>query len=298
MNVVETSALRKSYSGTEILHGIELCVPCGSLYGFLGPNGAGKSTTIRILLGLLRPSDGEARVFGQDAWTDGPSLRARVGYLPGDVRFYGGLTGKATLDFLAHARGVDVRAEIVRLADRFGLDLSKRVRSYSRGMKQKLGLIQAMMHKPDLLILDEPTVSLDPLNSEALYAELREHSQAGRTILFSSHILSEVEALCDWVAILRDGLIIEQDRIDALRTRAVRRVEIKLKHAEACGAFPQGLRVIRHRDGRVIGGWTGPITNLLHWLNNAPVEDVIITPPDLEDLFLAYYSNSEGRGGL
>ena len=250
VDAVVTQGLRKRYGPHEVLHGIDLRVPSGSLYGFLGPNGAGKTTTIRVLLGLLRASGGKAQVLGRDSWRGGSGLRAAVGYLPGDVRFYDHLTGRATLRFMNAARGGESGEEIRRLAEAFDLILDKRVRDYSRGMKQKLGLIQALMHRPDLLVLDEPTVSLDPLVREALFAELRGVAREGRTVLFSSHTLGEVERLCDWVGILRDGRLIEQQRIEALRARAMRRVEILFAGGAGEGRkLPEGLRISSRADG-------------------------------------------------
>src|SRR5262249_17497329 len=184
---------------------------------------AGKTTAIRIMVGLLRASAGSARLFGRDCWSDGPSLRAEVGYLPGELHLYEALTGRATLEFLAEARRRDCAGEVRRLAQLFDLDLDRRVRGYSRGMKQKLGLIQALMHRPRLLILDEPTSGLDPLMRRCLFDELRSVAAEGRTVLFSSHTLSEVDELCDEVAVLRQGRLVETERIDVLRARAPRR---------------------------------------------------------------------------
>jgi ABC-2 type transport system ATP-binding protein len=291
MDAVATHALRKSYGPREVLHGIDLRVPAGSLFGFLGPNGAGKTTTIRILLGLLRASGGEAMVLGQDSWRRGPSLRAGVGYLPGDARLYDHLTGRATLDFFSAARRVRAAHEIKRLADAFDLDLDRRVRDYSRGMKQKLGLIQAMMHRPKLLVLDEPTIALDPLVRHTLHEELQRVAGEGRTVLFSSHTLSEVEDLCDWVGILRAGRLIEQQKIAELRARALRHVEIVFADgAQLPAQLPNGLTVTRRSPTRLAGRWIGPTPELLAWLASCPVKDVIIAPPDLEDLFLHYYA--------
>ncbi len=291
MSPILVRELRKRYGAVEVLHGIDLAVPRGSLYGFLGPNGAGKTTLIRILLGLLRANGGEAQVFGEDAWRHGPRLRARIGYLPGDVRFYPGLTGRAMLDYFARTRGVDARREIRRLADAFELDLDKRVRNYSRGMKQKLGLIQALMHAPELLILDEPTTALDPLMQGVLYSELRAFAGRDGTVLFSSHTLSEVEELCDQVAILRSGRVIEQERIEVLRGRAVRRIEMQFaRDVQRCDP-PAGLRLLHEQNGRVCAAWSGPMEPLLSWLARNRVTDLTIAPPDLEQLFLAYYSD-------
>ncbi len=290
MEPVTTRELRKSYGRREVLHGVDLRVPAGALYGFLGPNGAGKTTVIRILLGLLRASGGHARVLGKDAWSEGPELRAQVGYLPGDIRWYGGMTGRATLRFFDRVRRTDSRKEVMRLADAFHLDLGQKVRGYSRGMKQKLGLIQALMHKPQLLILDEPTVSLDPLVSETVYAELRTVADEGRTVLFSSHTLSEVDQLCDWVSIVRDGHLIEQSPIAELRARALRHVEIVFADDGVPERTPQGLSVARTEGSRMIATWSGPMTDLLTWLACTRLRDVTIAPPDLEDLFMTYYN--------
>ncbi|MFQ5804854.1 MAG: ABC transporter ATP-binding protein [Phycisphaerae bacterium] len=292
MAAIVTEDLCKRFGSHEVLQRVNLRVPLASRFGFLGPNGAGKTTTIRILLGLLRASAGAARVLDEDAWQNGPPIRRQVGYLPGEVRFYDGLTGRATLNFLNAARGASSHNEIKRLTRRFDLDLDKRVRDYSRGMKQKLGLIQALMHRPQLLILDEPTVSLDPLIREVLYEELRNVTAEGRTVLFSSHTLSEVEELCDEVAILRDGRLIEQEKIEVLRQRAVRRVEILLAEGQPASDPPPQLRVLHRSDASVSGTWSGPIDALLAWLARSPVRDVTIAPPDLEHLFLAYYSHS------
>lgn len=292
MDAISTDQLRKSYQSCEVLHGIDLRVPTGALYGFLGPNGAGKTTTLRILLGLLRASGGKVSVLDRDPWRDGAALRADIGYLPGELRLYDRLTGRATLAFFDSARGRDSRGEISRLADALDLDLMKRVRYYSRGMKQKLGLMVAMAHRPQLLILDEPSMSLDPLVREVLLAELRQAAGEGRTVLFSSHSLSEVEQLCDWVAIVREGRLVEQSRIETLRAKALRRVEIVLGAHRADGPVPDGFRVLRRSESRMVGSWPGPVAPLLSWLAGQQLKDVTISPPDLEDLFLAYYSES------
>jgi ABC-2 type transport system ATP-binding protein len=293
MDALCTHNLCKSYGPHEVLHKANLRVPTGCLFGFLGPNGAGKTTTIRILLGLLRASAGRAEVLGRDAWTEGPRLRAKVGYLPGEVRLYDHLTGRATLAFMDAARGGGATQEIKRLVDRFDLDLGKRVRDYSRGMKQKLGLIQAMVHRPELLILDEPTIALDPLVRQTLFEELRSVARDGRTVFFSSHTLSEVEELCHEVAILRDGWVIEQNRIDVLRAHALRRVEILLEPGTSpTRPPPTGLQISQQADTRIAGTWQGPVAPLVSWLAAQPLRDVTIAPPHLEDLFLTYYAEA------
>lgn len=292
MIAIESQKLRKSYGDYKALHGIDLTVPTGSLFGFLGPNGAGKTTAIRILLGLLRATDGVARILDQDPWRDGPSLRAHIGYIPGDIRLYPNMTGRDTLCFFDRARRRNSSDEIDRLSTAFDLDLGKRVRAYSKGMKQKLGLIQALMHRPQLLILDEPSSGLDPLVQATLQSELRSAATRGQTVLFSSHTLKEVQDLCDRVAILRNGNLIEQDAIDTLRNRAIRRVEITF---DGNGSIPDklidGFTVINRTDRQLAGSWTGPLPRLMHWLANQPIADVTIAPPDLEDLFMTYYAD-------
>jgi ABC-2 type transport system ATP-binding protein len=290
MLAVETHDLCKAYGTLQVLHDLRLRVPEGSLFGFLGPNGAGKTTTLRILLGLLRATRGRASVLGQDAWDAGPRLRREVGYLPGDPRFYEGMTGRDMLRFFDRARGGGAAAEMGRLIERLALDPLKRVRDYSKGNKQKLGLIQAMMHRPRLLLLDEPTNALDPLVRQTLIEELRAVVADGRTVLFSSHTLSEVEELCDRVLILREGRIIEDDTVDGLRKRAVRRVEVAFR--EPCRtAPPAGLHVARQDDHLLTGSWVGELGPLLDWLAQLRPRDVSISTPSLEDLFLAYYNS-------
>jgi ABC-2 type transport system ATP-binding protein len=291
MTAIKVEQLCKSYGHQQVLHNVDLSVGRGKLVGFLGPNGAGKTTTIRILLGLLASNSGIAEIFGQNCKTHGKRLRAEVGYLPGDVHFYPNLTGRATLKFFANARRKPAADEIVRLAKVFNLELDKTVRRYSTGMRQKLGLIQALMHKPKLLILDEPTSGLDPLIRKSVFEELRNVVREGRTVLFSSHSLDEVEELCDEVVILRDGRIVEHQKIETLRARALKRVEITFKGNRLSPAsFPDRLQVLHQEDGKVHGTWTGEMEALLTWLRDYPVHDLIIEKPDLNDLFITYYA--------
>lgn len=290
MNIIETRRLAKSYGPIHALAGIDLRVAKGAIFGFLGPNGAGKTTAMRILVGLLRPTSGSAAIFGHDAVSKSTEVRRRIGYLPGDVRLYEWMTGRRFLDFCDAVRGNGAEREIDRLRERFDLNIDRRIRDYSRGMKQKLGLIAALMHQPELLILDEPTTALDPLVQQTLYDELRAAAAQGRTILFSSHTLSEVELLCDHVAIIRRGQIIEDSSIDALRRRAVRRVSLRLHDKDSKTlALPDGAHPHESIDGTINVSWSGSIDRLTSWLASIPLEDVTIGPPDLEDLFAAYY---------
>jgi len=296
MDAIVTTNLRKCYGWRAALCRLNLRVRAGGLFGFLGPNGAGKTTTIRLLLGLLRPTSGQATVLGRDVWCEGPRLRASVGYLPGDVRFYDGLTGRATLRFLNAARGGGTWGEVLRLTRELDLDLDRRVRDYSRGMKQKLGIIAALMHRPQLLVLDEPTTALDPLMQMALYDELRRVAADGRTVLLSSHALAEVEELCDEVAILRSGELIEQERVDVLRQRAARHVELRFRAGAApTDGLPEGLVVQDRTERQLHGTWRGATEPLVAWLAQNPVEEVTIAPPDLDHLFLTYYAQAPAQ---
>jgi ABC-2 type transport system ATP-binding protein len=290
MHPIELQHLTKRYGELHALADVNLQVPQGAIFGFLGPNGAGKSTAIRILLGLLRATDGHGRILGMDCSRQATKIHRRVGYLPGDIRLYEWMRGRAFLQYCNDARGGGHEAEIARLRERFELDAERKIGEYSRGMKQKLGLIQAMLHRPEILILDEPTTALDPLVQQTLYEELREVSRAGRTVLFSSHTLSEVEQLCDRVAIIRAGRIIENNTIEALRTRALRRIEFRLKggHLEQ-DKVPEGLTLQPGLNGFVSARWRGGVEGLLPWLIQIGIEDLSISPPSLEDLFTEYY---------
>ena len=273
-----------------MLHEVDFSVKPGRLVGFLGSNGAGKTTTIRILLGLIGASSGSTLVFGLPSASAGKTLRREIGYLPGEVHFYSNLSGQATLNFLAAARKVDCRNEIERLAKVLDLDLRKAVRKYSSGMKQKLGLIQALMHKPKLLILDEPTNALDPLIRQSVFAELRQVVAENRTVLFSSHTLGEVEELCDDVVMLRGGKIVENQSIQKMRELAIRRVDaIFVTEDRIPNSLPESLKLLERDSNRISFAWSGSVAELLDWLKTMPLEDVAIGKPSLEDLFLTYY---------
>ena len=298
MNVIETVELGKTYGMTPVLHQVSIHVREGTLVGFLGPNGAGKSTTIRILLGLLSASTGAALIFGKPSGKKGPEIRKEIGYLPGDVHLYTNMTGRAALNFFARARRRDCREEFDRLAETVDLDLSKTIRKYSTGMKQKLGLIQSLMHRPKLLILDEPTNGLDPLVRSALFAELKDVVAEGRTVLFSSHSLSEVEELCDEVIILRNGRVVEQQRIETLKQHALRRVEFEIKSpaSDLELDLPENVTLIKKSGQTVSYTWSGETNDLLTWLGSFDLDDIVIERPDLNDLFMAYYTETTKSG--
>lgn len=290
MSVIELKSVSKLYGRARALDDVTWSVPRGRLMGFLGPNGAGKTTTIRILMGFLRPSHGASRVFGLDAWHDSTKIRARIGYLPGEIRLYPHLNAAQTIRFVARARGSGGGADAERLAEVFDLDLGKRIRNYSSGMRQKLGLILAMMHKPELLILDEPSSGLDPLMQQVLRKELLRVVEKGRTVLFSSHSLPEAEQLCEEVAILRMGRLVASERVSDLRLRAGHRVY--LKFARPDGKLPdppEGLTIKVCTNEEVRARWQGDVGRLMDWLADLPLQDVTVQAADLEDLFIDYY---------
>ena len=292
VTVIAVEQLTKRYGPRVGVADLSLEVSAGSVFGFLGPNGSGKSTTIRTLVGLLRPNGGRARVFGLDCWADGRRVRAEVGYLPGDLRLYSWMTGRAALAIVGRIRGLDLTDAGQALAQRFALDLTVKVRSMSRGMRQKLGLILALAHRPKLLILDEPTSGLDPIMQDRLKECLSELAALGRTVFFSSHSLAEVEDLCDRVAILRNGRLVACESIETLRARAGRRVCIRWERQARVPIplQPPGLLEVKRRsDAQWEASLLGTVPELVRWLANKPIEDLTISKPDLEQVFRGYY---------
>lgn len=290
MHVILTESLTRRYGRRVGVERICLAVPEGSLFGFLGPNGAGKTTAIRVLLGFLRPTEGRASIWGLDCWRDSSRIKAEVGYLPGDLRLYPWMNGFDGLRLFGAIRRRDLLGEGRELAERFGLDLSVKVRKLSRGMRQKLGLILALAHRPRLLVLDEPTASLDPLMQEHLRQHLHALAGQGHTIFFSSHTLSEVEQLCDRIAILRDGRLVAAASLDELRSRSSRQVIVRWGDGAAAAGSPPPFLELKTRDART---WTctlaGPVTELVRWSAMMPIKDLSIGQPDLESLFRTYY---------
>ncbi|MBQ9917621.1 MAG: ABC transporter ATP-binding protein [Microbacterium sp.] len=290
--VIRTVGLRKSYGRTNALDGLDLEVGPGEIHGFLGPNGAGKSTTIRILLGLARATGGTATVFGADPWRDAARLHRRIAYVPGDVNLWPGLSGGEAIDLLARLRGggrtVAYRGERARLLEAFELDPRKKGRSYSKGNRQKVALVAALSVPADLLVLDEPTSGLDPLMEVVFQREVRRARDRGAAVLLSSHILSEVEQVCDRVSIIRAGRIVDDGTLDDLRhlTRT------QVSFADPGGDLPvlPGAHEVARRDGRVhFTVDTAEVASLLPALGAARVASLRIEPASLEELFLRHY---------
>jgi beta-exotoxin I transport system ATP-binding protein len=288
---IATSGLTKDFGSGRGLFGLDLEVRQGEVFGFLGPNGAGKSTTMRLLLDLIRPTDGSARVLGLDSVADSLAIRRRIGFLPGDLALYPKLTGRAVLDYLARLRGGVHPRLRDSLAERFDADLDRPIHELSTGNRQKLGLIQAFMHEPELLILDEPIAGLDPLVQQSFHALLGEVSAQGRTVFLSSHTLSEVERVTQRLAILRQGRVVVVDSLENLRKVAVQRLEIEFAEPVPASAF-QALPGVTGATGNgrtVTVSFAGSADAVV---KAAAAHDVRAIRPgeeDLEDIFLRYY---------
>ena len=289
--IIETEGLTKSYGTHRGIVDVDLEVNPGEVFGFLGPNGAGKTTTIRILLDLIRPTSGHARVFGIESTVDPVAIHRRIGYLPGEFALFDRLTGGETIDYFANLRaGVDPRYQADLIA-RFDLDPSRRFKEYSKGNKQKVGLVVALQHRPDLLVLDEPTAGLDPLVQQTFFELLRETLREGRTAFLSSHILGEVEKSCDRVAIIREGRIVKVDRVEALRDLAHHQVELQFAAPVSPGVFAgiPGVSDVVAEDHRLRMRVTGSIAPVVYAATTFQLVDLVSREPTLEETFLAQY---------
>jgi ABC-2 type transport system ATP-binding protein len=296
--VILTEGLVKRYGRHRGLDGLDLEVQPGEVYGFLGPNGAGKTTTIRLLLDLIRPTQGRATVLGLDPRRDGVALRRRVGYLAGDFVVDGRQTGRELLTYLGNLRGGVPRARIDELAGRLDLDLGRKVKTLSRGNRQKLGVVQAFMHAPELLVLDEPTSGLDPFLQQEFVAMVREASHAGRTVFMSSHVMSEVQQTAHRVGIIREGRLVTVERVETLRERAVRKVEIHFDAPVPAAEFAAlpGVSDLRV-DGAVLRcRLAGRADALVKAAGRHTVVDLLSEEPDLEELFFDYYRHDGEEG--
>jgi ABC-2 type transport system ATP-binding protein len=297
---IEASGLGKRYGRHVALAGVDLRVDRGEVFGLIGPNGAGKTTTMRLLLDLLRPTSGRLRVLGAEPRAGGPGLRRRIGYLPGELRLARRATGRELLEFYARLRGDTPSGQLQELADRLGADLDRRVGTLSKGNRQKLGLVQAFMGAPDLLILDEPTSGLDPLLQQEFLRLVREAHEAGRTVFLSSHVLSEVQQVAGRVGLLAGGRLTHVESVAALRAAAPRRVRLTLPAVEAERALP-ALRALEGLEGATVlaaevpgsqvveARYVGAPAPLLALLAGLPATDVVLAEPDLEEAVIRLY---------
>ena len=299
MTVLRTTELTKKFGIFTALNGVNIEVNQGEVYGFIGPNGAGKSTTIRILLGILKATKGDATIFGQDAWKDAVDIHKRLAYVPGDVNLWPNLTGGEVIDLFVKLRGTNHKNRREELIEKFALDPSKKCRTYSKGNRQKVALVAAFSADADLYILDEPTSGLDPLMERVFQQCVLEAKEAGKSVLLSSHILSEVEKLCDRVGIIRQGEIIESGSLAELRhlTRTHLLVETKQPIAslhELAGVHDieeKGLTFSFHVDSE-------ELDNVMQYVSQFGIVKLESAPPTLEDLFMRHYEETERTSNI
>jgi len=302
-SIIRTEKLTKSYGSHRGIIEVDLSVEQGEVFGFLGPNGAGKTTTIRTLLDLIRPTSGKAYVFGIESSVDPVAIHRRIGYLPGEFALYDRLTGQQTLEYFGNLRGGVDRAYRTSLIERLDLDPSRRFREYSKGNKQKVGLVAALQHRPDLLVLDEPTAGLDPLVQQTFFGILRELIAEGRTAFLSSHILSEVEKSCDRVAIIREGRLVKVDTVEGLRDLAHHQVELRFSGPVPAAEFEglPGVSDVTTDDHVLRLRVSGSITPVVQAAARYDLLDFVSREPSLEETFLAQYGreavevNDHGR---
>ncbi|TQL47377.1 ABC-2 type transport system ATP-binding protein [Homoserinimonas aerilata] len=306
---IETTRLAKRFGRTTALHGIDLAVEQGAVFGLIGPNGAGKTTLMRVLLDLIRPSSGRAAVLGREPRGAGPALRREIGFLPGELRLEGRISGHELLRHYARISGRVAPAAVDVLAERLGLDLGRQVRTLSKGNKQKLGLVQAFMHRPRLLVLDEPTSGLDPLVQQEFLAMVREARELGQTVFLSSHVLSEIQQAADTVAILRAGRVVTVSDVESLRLTAIRRVRVGIADATAqqlqtaLAAIPNVTELAFTELGGSDGDGTrmtarveGGIDPFLKAIARFTVNDLVAEEPDLEESVLRLYNTDASDG--
>jgi ABC-2 type transport system ATP-binding protein len=297
--VIALEKLTKSYGKSRGIIDVDLEVQQGEVFGFLGPNGAGKTTTIRTMLDLIRPTSGRAQVFGIESTADPVAIHKRIGYIPGEFALYDRLTGKQTLEYFANLRGGVDPAYQASLIERFELEAGKRFKEYSKGNKQKVGVIAALQHKPELLILDEPTSGLDPLVQQTFFTTLREAVAGGATVFLSSHILSEVEKSCERVAIIRDGRIAKLGTVEGLRDLAHHQVELRFSGVVPTDTFAHipGVSDIVTEDHTLRMRVAGPITPVVRAAAQFELVDFVSREPSLEETFLAQYGREAAEAG-
>ena len=289
---IQTVGLSKDFGDVRAVDGLDLDVRRGEVFGFLGPNGAGKTTTIRTILDLIRPTEGSASILGMDSHRDAVAIRRHIGYLPGDLAMYPNLTGHDTLTYFANLRGGVDWTVVEGLADRLDADLSRKVGDYSTGNRQKIGLIQAFMNVPDVIIMDEPSTGLDPLVQQEFQAMMREVAAEGRTVFLSSHTLSEVQRVAHRVGIIRQGRLVDVESVHDLRSKALRRVEMTFAEPVASEAFRtvEGVSNVAVVDRTVTLSFEGSMAALIATATDGrQLIDIATGEADLEEIFLAYY---------
>jgi len=300
--IIQTNQLTKSYGRSRGIIDVTFDIEEGEVFGFLGPNGAGKTTTMRTLMGLLHANSGSAMIGGLDCWTQSTEVKKLVGYLPGEFTFDPGLRGAQIIEYLGHLRGGVDQSYARSLVERLGFDPSKRFREYSHGNKQKLGLVQAFMHKPRLLILDEPTSGLDPLNQQEFYQMIAEVHTEGRTVFLSSHILPEVEQTCDRVAIIREGRLIKIGHVSALKDIHQHDVEVSFPGSASVEWFKNIAGVAKVAQGgdehTLQLNVQGELTEIIHLASQHGATNIETHEPSLEEVFLRFYEPEQQPSAL
>ncbi|MEK9659153.1 MAG: ABC transporter ATP-binding protein [Chloroflexota bacterium] len=292
---ITLEGVRKRFGPVQALDGMDLSVPSGSIFGFLGPNGAGKTTSIRVLTGFIRAGEGQVRVLGLDPWRQAVDVHQRTGFLPDAVAFGSGFTGQEFLDYTARLHGLSARParqrELLERLELSGEALGRKVKYYSSGMAKKVGLVRAMQHAPELLIMDEPTEALDPLMRQALFAILREERERGATVFFSSHVLSDVEEVCEEVALVRAGRVIRTGGVEALRAAAPRVLTVRLRGEPPAVMGVPGAEEVGREGPLVRLRVTAEAAEVARALAALDIEDFTYERPDLEELFLTMYGD-------
>lgn len=289
-NVIEIQNLTKNYGKHRGIEDVSFSVKEGEIFGFIGPNGAGKSTTIRTLLALIHPTSGCATIFGKDCIKEAPSIAQDVGYLPSETFFYEGMTVKELLDYTAKLYQKDCSERIKELTERLKLDSRRKIRDLSFGNKKKAGIVAGLLHSPKLIILDEPTSGLDPLMQDTFFEILREENEKGATILFSSHILSEVQKMCDRIAFIKEGKIISLQSIHELRASTYKRIQLSTKDTISKELFiGDDVSEFKQNEEEISFMYNGSVNQLINNLSNLEIEDIFIEEPSLEEIFMHYY---------
>ncbi|UYZ21257.1 ABC transporter ATP-binding protein [Mesobacillus jeotgali] len=294
MNVIEINNLTKMYGKARGIEDVSFDVKEGEIFGFIGPNGAGKSTTIRTLLSLIYPTSGSATIFGKDIITAAPEIKKDIGYLPSEVFYYDNMKVMDLLKYSASFYKKDCTKRIKELADIMELDLTKKIDDLSLGNKKKVGIVQGLLHEPKLIILDEPTSGLDPLMQQKFFDLLEKENKKGATILFSSHILSEVQRLCDRVAIIKDGRIVTVEKISTLKENTYKKFKIESKSGIDKNLFDlEGVNQLEQEDGTISFLFRGNINSIMKKIAEIEVANLWVEEPDLEEIFMHYYEKEE-----
>lgn len=289
MNIIETNQLTKYYGKAKGIENVNLTVKEGEVFGFIGPNGAGKSTTIRTLLGLIFPTSGSARIFGKDCITEGPKIREEIGYLPSEVFYYDKMKVIDLLNYTAGFYKKDCKNRMHELAEIMELNLNKRIEDLSYGNKKKVGIVQGLLHEPKLIILDEPTSGLDPLMQKKFFDIIEGENKKGSTVFFSSHILAEVQALCNRVAIIKEGAIIKIDDIKSMREDNYKKITLKGINIDPVRYQMEGITELTVGPSDIKFFFKGDINQITTKLSAETLQDVLIEEPTLEEIFMHYY---------